>query len=203
MNPSKFPINWFDFGVVAILVIGILRGRKNGMSGELLPLIQWLAIIFCGALLYKPLGQVVAANTVFGLLFSYVAAYVTIAVATKLLFTALRRLLRGKLVGADTFGGAEYYLGMLSGMVRFACLLVFFLSLLNARLFAAIEVQAMRNSQKEVYGSEFFPTLHTLQEQVFAKSLSGPWIKSNLNLLLVAPTAPEQKSLPRREADFP
>ena len=32
MNLDKLPINWFDFAVVIILLLGVSRGRKNGMS---------------------------------------------------------------------------------------------------------------------------------------------------------------------------
>jgi len=203
MTADKLPINWFDFVVVAVLVVGLLRGRKNGMSEELLPLIQWLVIILGGAYCYDAFGRFLAQTMVVSLLFSYVVAYVVIAMGTKTIFTAFKRLLKGKLVGAGVFGKTEYYLGMLSGVARFACMLVAVLALLNARLFSAMEVQAMQNFQKDVYGSEFFPTLHTLQQQVFEKSLAGPWIKGNLNPLLIRPTAPEKKQLRRKELDFP
>ena len=203
MALDKLPFNWFDFAVVIVLLVGVLRGRKNGMSGELLPLIQWLAIIFGGAYGYAAFGGFLAQTVVLSLLFSYVVAYVVIAMGTKTIFSVFKRLLKGKLIGADTFGRAEYYLGMPSGMARFACMLVWALALLNARQFTVTEVQAMQNFQKDVYGSEFFPTLHTLQQQVFEKSQSGPWIRKNLSLLLIKPTAPEKKQLRRKELDIP
>jgi uncharacterized membrane protein required for colicin V production len=203
MALDKLPFNWFDFAIVIVLLVGILRGRKHGMSEELLPLIQWLVIVFAAAFFYDRLGRVLAQNAAFSLLFSYVVAYLIIAMVTKTVFTVFRRLLKGKLVGANIFGGGEYYLGMLSGMTRFACMLMAVLALLNARLFTLTEVKAMETFQKDMYGSEFFPTLHTLQQQVFEKSLSGPWIKANLNLLLIRPTAPEKKELRRKELDIP
>ena len=45
MNLDKLPFNWFDFVLVVVLVVGVFRGRKHGMSEELLPLLKWLAIL--------------------------------------------------------------------------------------------------------------------------------------------------------------
>jgi len=83
MTPDKFSINWFDFVVLATLVIGILRGRKNGMSEELLPVIQWLVIVFGSAYLYDGLGVLLAQSAAFSLLSAYVVAYLVIAIVIK------------------------------------------------------------------------------------------------------------------------
>ena len=77
------------------------------------------------------------------------------------------------------------------------------LALLNARLYRAEEIKAMTKFQNDNYGSQFFPTLQTLQEQVFAKSLIGPQIKTYLAFLLIKPTFPEGKQLERAKTDLP
>ena len=115
----------------------------------------------------------------------------------------LKRLSKGKLVGSDLFGGSEYYLGMAGGLVRFACVLIAALALLNARYFSPEEIKSTRAYREEVYGKDYFPGLMTAQQAVFEQSLTGPWIKTNLNFLLIKPTAPEKKELKRREADLP
>jgi len=61
----------------------------------------------------------------------------------------------------------------------------------------------MEKFQDDVYGSNFFPTLHTLQATVFDRSLSGPWIKENLGFLLIKPTEPQNKELHQKEAFIP
>ena len=132
---NKFPVNWFDLVVVAVLVVGVLRGRKRGMSQELVDLIQWIAIICGGAFLYLPVGKMFAQTTSSSLLFSYVFVYLGIAVVIKLFFLMIKRSAGGKLVGSDVFGGAEYYLGMFAGMVRFACVLLLVLAVLHSRYF--------------------------------------------------------------------
>ena len=42
---DQLPINMFDLVVVLVLAAGIFRGRKNGMSEELLSLLKWVAIL--------------------------------------------------------------------------------------------------------------------------------------------------------------
>jgi hypothetical protein len=92
---------------------------------------------------------------------------------------------------------------MASGLVRFSCMLLAALALLNARYFSPLEVRAMEKYQNDVYGSNFFPTLQTLQAAVFDKSLSGPWIKHNLGFLLIKPTEPENRELHQKDVDIP
>jgi len=203
MNWGDLPFNWFDVVLVAVLVAGTFRGRKNGMSEELLPLLQWLIIIFAAAQLYEPLGQTIASVTLFSLLFGCVTAYIATAIIVKLLFSGFKYFLKGKLIGSDVFGKGEYYLGMLAGMVRFGCVLIAVLAVLNARLFTQAEIKRDIEFQKDVYGSEFFPKLYTVQQQVFEKSATGSLIKQNLGALLIKPTPSENKQIQRKEWQMP
>jgi uncharacterized membrane protein required for colicin V production len=203
MNLGALPFNAFDLFLVVVLVLGVLHGRKRGMSGELLNLVKWLAILFVCALAYEPLGALFGQTTsLFSTLSCYLVAYVGAALVVVLLFAAVNRSLGGKLTGSDMFGGAEYYLGMGSGFVRFACILLTGLALLNARYFSPQEVKAEEAFQNDVYGSHYFPTLHTVQSVVFERSLTGPWIKENLSFLLIKPTVPESKELHQKEAKW-
>ena len=198
---DKLPFNFFDFVLLAVLVAGVLRGRKHGMSEELLGLFQWLAILIVCALAYEPIGKIFVGS--FTLLFCYVAAYLTAALVILIVFAGIKRALGGKLLGSDLFGKAEYYLGMGSGLVRFTCMLLAALALLNARYFSPTEVKAMENFQNDVYGSNFFPTLHSVQSAVFERSLLGPWIKENLSFLLIKPTEPENRQFKQKEFQMP
>jgi hypothetical protein len=74
---------------------------------------------------------------------------------------------------------------------------------LNARSYNSAEVSASVKYQKDMYGSEFFPTLQTLQSQVFEKSMIGPTIKKDLAFFLIKPTRPEKKEIKRKEASLP
>ena len=204
MNLDQLPINLFDLVLIIVLIAGLAQGRKHGMSEELMSLLNWLAILFGCAALYEPTGLFVGGfTTMFGRLSCYLLAYVGVAVGLLLVFALIKRALGGKLLGSDIFGQTEYYLGMGAGLVRFACILLAGLALLNARYFSPLEVRAMEKFQDDVYGSNYFPTLHSLQATVFDKSLTGPWIKQNLGFLLIKPTEPDRRELHQKDAVMP
>ena len=204
MSSNNFPINLFDLVLVAVLVVGVMRGRKHGMSEELLSLLQWLAILVACSFGYEPLGRLFAQTShVLSLLTCYLLAYVAVGLAVLFVFLGIKRGLGGKLLGSDVFGQAEYPLGMGSGLVRVSCMLLAAMALLNARYYSPEEVRAERKFQDDVYGSNFFPTLQTLQSTVFERSLTGPWIKDHLSFLLIKPTQPEDKKIKQKEYTFP
>jgi uncharacterized membrane protein required for colicin V production len=203
MRLDALPFNAFDILLVVILGAGIYTGRKEGMSGGLVPLLRWLCIVFVCAAAYEPVGHFFLQSTsLFSTLSCYLLAYVGSAIVIVVLFIAIKRGLGGKLVGSDVFGGTEYYLGMGSGLIRFACITIAFLALLNARLYSQKEIKAREAYVNDVYGKDYFPGLQVLQSSVFEKSLTGPWIKENLSFLLIKPTAPEDKSLHQKEAKW-
>ena len=45
---------------VVFLVLGIVRGRKNGMSGELFQVLQWVAVLVGCAFLYDKISPLLA-----------------------------------------------------------------------------------------------------------------------------------------------
>jgi hypothetical protein len=203
MNLSQMPFNAFDVVLVAVLLMGLLRGRKHGMSEELMSVIKWLIIVVGCAWMYGPAGGWLAQSTPFSLLWSYIFVYAGGAMVILGLFALVKHQIGGKLLGSDIFGRGEYYLGMGSGLVRFACMLVFAMALLNAPYVSPAQVQAMRKFQDDMYGSNYFPTLHTAQAVVFEDSLTGPWIRDHLGFLFITPTAPEDKEIHQKEAVLP
>ena len=204
MSLDQLPINFFDALLIVVLVAGIARGRKHGMSEELMSLLTWLAVLFGCAVVYQPGGELIGQFTsMFSRLTCYLIAYVVGALLVFLLFAGIKRGLGGKLLGSDIFGRSEYYLGMGSGLLRFSCILLTALALLNARYFSPTEVRAMEARDIDIYGSDFFPGLHSMQATVFEKSLTGPWIKENLGFLLIEPTKPENKEFHQKEYVLP
>lgn len=196
---ANLPFNWFDLLVACVLIAGVLRGRKNGMSGELLPLLQWIAIVFLCATMYESLGNTLAATAKLSLLSSYLISYVGLAIVTKAVFWQIRYGLKGKLISADFFGKTEYYLGMIAGAVRFGCVVLVMLALLNARQFTEAEIMRDIQSQREIYGAQFFPKLYTVQQHVFVRSATGAFVRQSLGGLLIKPTPAESVKFQRQE----
>lgn len=204
MSLDNLPFNWFDIALLVVLFVGLQCGRKNGLSVELLGALQWLAILFGCAFAYEPVADfITGSTTVFSMFSANLTAYAAAALLISSLFAFMKKASGGKLFGGDAFGNGEFYLGMVAGMVKVTCITFALLALLNARYFSPAEVRAELKYQNEVYGSDFFPSLHTVQSQVFEKSFAGPWIKKQLSWLLIKPTVPEQTQLARKEFSVP
>ena len=105
----------------------------------------------------------------------------------------------GKLIGSSVFGRAEYYLGMVAGAVRFLCMLVAALAILNAPYYSKAQVAAATAYQNDLYGADLFPGLSDVQQQVFKESLVGSLVQERASFLLITPTKKETKGLKRRE----
>lgn len=189
MNLSQFQLTGFDLLVLGLVAYGIFRGRKRGMSEELLDVFQWLCIVVLGAMLYSPLGKMVHQSANFSLLLSNIIAYVLIALIIKLIFSTVKRNVGEKLVHSDAFGRFEYYLGMLAGMVRCLCILIFALSFLHAKYISDAERAATAKMQRDNFGSISFPTIGSLQQSIFYESYSGQFIKKNLKEQMIAPSS--------------
>jgi uncharacterized membrane protein required for colicin V production len=185
MKSIDLNFNWFDVGALVFIVTGIFVGRKRGMSSELLTVLQWLAIVFVAALACDPFGRMLADISGFSPLFTFVAAYLLTALGIKLVFFFIKRAAGEKLVASDVFGNFEYYLGMTAGAIRFACILVFGLALLNARQVSEKELSSQINSQRESLGSIYFPPFGSVQRYVFDRSFTGRITKEYLSTQLI------------------
>jgi uncharacterized membrane protein required for colicin V production len=192
------PLNWFDFVVLIVLGIGVYVGRSRGMSQELLDVLQWIAIVFCAGYLYQPLAEYAGLHLDFSLLWLSITAYLVLAILVKILFSTISKMAGKKLVGSDFFGRGEYYLGMIAGTVRLACILLAALALLNAKHISADERAAQVRMQKDNFGDIAFPTFSTLQHGIFRESLSGPLITTHLGPQLISPVAPDKKLVQRQ-----
>lgn len=188
--PGELTYNWFDLVVFAFLVVGLFRGRKRGMSEELLAIFQWLSIVVAAAYFYRPFGLFLVSISGMSRLGCYMAAYLLIAVGIKLLFSSIKRAVGEKLVGSDIFGRMEYYLGMAAGVLRYACMLLMFLAFLNAKYISEGELKRVAKVQKDNFGDISFPTFGSLQQDVFKKSLVGSLTKQHLSNHLIV-TGPD------------
>jgi uncharacterized membrane protein required for colicin V production len=203
LSLDQSPVNWFDFLVVIVVLLGISRGRKHGMSVEMMVTLQWLGIVFAGAMLYRPLGDLLADSSPMSHLFCYITMYILVAIVVKTTFSLFKKALGGKLVGSSVFGGAEFYLGMVAGAVRFVCILIAGLALLNAPYYTTQQIAYSKAQQVDLYGSNFFPELSGVQLDIFRNSLMGSLIKDRAEFLLITSTKPEHKTLQKRKDELP
>jgi uncharacterized membrane protein required for colicin V production len=203
MKLDLLPIGAFDILLVVVLLLGFFYGRKHGLSEQLVSLFAWLGVVAGCAFAYRPLGEMLSQHSPISRVSCFLIAYIGGGLLILGAFSVIRRMIGGRLVGSDVFGRNEYYLGMVAGMIRFVCMLVAVLALLNAPIFTPQEVQAKEKADVALYGKSYFPGLYSIQSGVFKDSVSGQWIKTNLSCLLVTPTPSENKSLPRKQFEMP
>ena len=182
---NNFGFNWFDLFVLVMLVVGIFVGRKRGMSLELLSLLQWLAIVFVGAMASGPFGKLLADLSGISPVLTYTTAYLFAAIAVKLVFLMIKRMAGEKLVAGDVFGNFEYYLGMIAGAIRFACIILFVMALLHAKQVTKAELDAQLKSQREWAGDIFIPPFGVIQRNIFDESIAGRAVKQYLSAQLI------------------
>lgn len=198
---SNLGFNLFDLLVLGVLAFGFWRGRRNGMTKEILPVIRWLVLVAACTLGYAWLGGMLiqwgVIKNVFGTTFkeqtaAFITAYLAIALVVFIIFSFVKKAFREKIDGSNAFGGGEYYLGIMSGMTRYACLLIFFLALMNAPVYSVADVQNRKAYDNSTYGGglegysgDFVPSFDEVQSGIFKNSLLGPPIKNNLGMLLI------------------
>jgi uncharacterized membrane protein required for colicin V production len=199
---SSIGFNFFDLVLIAVLGFGFWRGRRNGMTKEAVPAAKWVVIVVACTLGYAWVGdrliQYGVIKNVFGKMFkeqtaAYVAAYLVIALVVFIVFSYIKKAFKEKLDGGDSsFGNSEYYLGMLAGTVRYACMMVFFLALLNAPVYTLADINTRQEFNNRWFGGglagysgDFIPSIDEVQAGVFKNSMLGPPIKNNLSVLLI------------------
>jgi uncharacterized membrane protein required for colicin V production len=185
---AKF--DYFDIIALCWLMIGMWWGRKRGMSQEVLPLLQWLGILAAGGLLYAPFGLAIHNSIRFSILWADITAYLLIAMGVHLLYLWARRMLAEKLSKKDLFGHGEFYLGMAAGCVRFGCMLLVCLSLMNSHVATQADLAQNEKFQATWFSDIRFPTYGEFQQDVLINSFTGSWVESNLRTVLIATTTP-------------
>jgi uncharacterized membrane protein required for colicin V production len=197
LSTAKF--NYFDCLAIVWLIIGLFRGRKQGMSQEVLPLLQWIGIVAAGGLLYWPFSSLIHQYTMFGTLWSCITAYLLIAGGVHLIYLWFKQMLAEKLVESDPFGRAEFYLGMASGVVRFACILLAVMALMNSHVTTAAELAKTEHFQADNFSGIRFPTYGQVQQDVLFKSFTGSFVESKMKSVLIASinlgTPPKKQTL--------
>jgi len=188
---EHLPFNWFDLALIAVLIFGLYRGHKNGMSKEFLPLLEWLLAIVLATLFYSKATDILV--NVAGMKRSagaYVTAYLTLVMIVFFVFYFIKYSLKPKVGGSSFFGGAEYYLGMAGGMVRYACIVILFLALLNAPIYSQADVAAIKAYNKKNYGGglydgNYLPNIPSIQHSVFEESFLGRYIRDYCGVILI------------------
>ncbi|MBI3417361.1 MAG: CvpA family protein [Verrucomicrobia bacterium] len=193
---TQVQLGWFDFVVSGFLVVGVLHGRRKGMTGELFDVFQWLLIVVGGAYAYQPFGAVIREYTQMEPMACSLTAYFVTAFLIKIAITAVKHRIGEQLIKSDVFGRMEFYLGMMGGALRYACMLLMFMAVLNAKYITPAELARVAKMQKDNFGDISFPTLGSVQQDIFKKSLVGQLTKKHLGhqLIIVGDGEPKREN---------
>lgn len=173
---NSMPFAWFDLALFVALWLGVMRGRKRGMSEELLDLLKWLAVVVVAGLAHRSLGETLAGYLAMDLSNAYLLAYAALTFGVLLFFGWVRSRVGDRVLGNDAFGGMEYYLGMVAGGVGIFCVTMVFLAILNSRYVSPAEKAQNAKMQQDHFGSMGYPTIGSIQDDIFTKSMSGKFI---------------------------
>jgi len=195
MKLPHLAISWVDIITVILVLVGIMRGRKRGLSEELLDLFQWMVIVVGGGMFYRRLSAMIGTKEFVSQLAYSIISYILIALLVKLIFSMIKRRFGQKLVESDIFGRCEFYLGMVAGPVRFGCIYLFFLSMLHAPLYTNEYRSAKAKQDEYNYGDITFPSVMSVQDEVFKRSLTGQMAQQHLAMLLMQPASSESQKL--------
>lgn len=187
-------ISWVDLVLASVLVIGMARGRKRGISEELLDMLKWLFIVLVGAVAYAPLGDLMADLTPFSHYSCYVAVYGFVVLAGLILFSSIKTAVGEKIVASEAFGDGEYYLGIFAGAFRYCLIILVVLSFIGARQYQPHEANSRVQSQMKNFGMVFF-TMPQFQDEVFKHSFLGRQVDEYLSPFMIRPTTSENKAL--------
>ena len=108
-------------------------------------------------------------------------------------------------MGSDVFGAGEYYFGMAAAFVRYMCMVIFAMALLNAKLVSEAEAKATVASQIKLYDKDYFSIfrMEPLQSEVFGNSFLGRFVKEQLGFLLITPTRAGVNERHQKEFQLP
>lgn len=211
---QNFTLSWFDMMLLAVLIFGVWRGRRRGMTKEFFPTLQWLAILLGAGFGYpylagllKDQGVARQEQSFFKSLLEVkwseetaacLTAYLIIALVFLIIFVTIKRQFHQKLEGSNLFGSFEYYWGVVAGLVRYASIVLVMLALLNAPVYTQADINADKAYKNRWYGGgmkdfsgNFIPTIYETQDSIFKQSYSGAFIKDYLSILLIN-TVPDQ-----------
>jgi uncharacterized membrane protein required for colicin V production len=190
--------SYFDAIVLVWLLVGFLRGRRHGMTQEILPMLQWVGIVLLGGYFNQPVGAFLRQTFPgsFDVQWSCILGYGIIAFGTMLFVGLLKYWLADKLTGSDVFGRFEYYLGIIAGVARFGCMLLVLLAVMHSRIVTRSELDAI-DAQMKKNLDDIHPPRYDygcVEQAIFTQSFVGRTVQENLSDILIPTVAPPEST---------
>ncbi|WP_225721630.1 CvpA family protein [Candidatus Vallotiella sp. (ex Adelges kitamiensis)] len=107
----------FDYIVIVVIILSVLRGIWRGLLAELFGLIGWVVAMISSAIYVPILVSYIPANWPGGALIQYLVAFFGLILAILLIFSISRALII-RLANIGGLQGIDRMLGMLFGLIR-------------------------------------------------------------------------------------
>ncbi|MEI7728374.1 MAG: CvpA family protein [Verrucomicrobiota bacterium] len=202
MNLDEISGNWFDVVVVLVMLAGLWRGYKRGLSEEMLGILPWLAGVMMGGKYYGVMADLLAPATRQRAVYNSILGYLIILILILLGFALIKKVVGQKPVSSELFGRSEHLLGMLSGLTRYLCIVVAVLAILNAIVYSPQEIAAQRVDENAPSGSPALPGFAVVHYQIMQESAIVLFMQQHLSTLLITPVttaeAPKRDNLRKR-----
>lgn len=176
--------NWFDVVALVMVIAGVWRGTKCGISQELLSVLQWLSVVVVCSLYYEPVGVMLQTFVGTDPVASAILAYGGIACALVTAFRLINRAAGGKLVESEWFGRTEPFFGFFAGGVTYACMILAFLAVLNAPNWHVQEARIGKTHRGEPVDVSK-ETAAELQYEIMRVSFVGKLAHDHLSTLMI------------------
>ena len=170
---AALSLNMFDALILGALGWGIYQGKEEGASSTHVSVVQWMLIGLAGGFMGNLLGSfllMIFGSPYWSQLFGFFLWIFMVAC----FFAYLNSKGKGEWKDADWFGRTEYPLGILGGLIKYFCIILTIMSILNAKHYTPAMIKADRDWQIEEFGSMLFPSFTMLNNTVFNTSFSGP-----------------------------
>src|SRR4029077_7331398 len=116
MPAERFPMNWADYTILAVLALSVLMGLWRGFIGEVLALVCWVLAFWVAWMFGPALAEHFSASISTPsarVLLAYVLYFVALVIAGAIVAFLMRKLVEG-----SGLSGSDRLLGMVFGLVR-------------------------------------------------------------------------------------
>jgi hypothetical protein len=182
--------HWFDLLVIVAIGLGVYLNRHGNALHQIFGVIHWLAVLVVCAFLYKKPAMWLADATGMRPDIAALILYPLIVAAVYFLFGIKRRSLAKQADKVEMFGHREYHVAMAVGGLKAAIILFVGMAWINARYVTDADLHDYDVFCQDNFGGIHWPTLSTVQEDVFVDALSGRMARKYLSRVLVTPLPP-------------
>jgi len=188
-------LNWFDALAVVFVGFTVWRGYHKGAAEELLPTMQWTAVVFAGAYTHQYFGQLLRTASGANLATCYATVYLGEVLVFLVVFRWLRKMLTDRIVAAQIFGKTEHVLGLVLAAVKSVAGVLLVVAILNAFDMAPTRKWLQKHGNDPTFQALALTISERIQRDIAIDSFSGGTLRKKFPHLLATPvqigTAPD------------